>query len=108
MNMRSRISREKRTIEAMLEIYCRSKHGENLCANCQQLLVYAFNRLEKCPFQENKPACNHCTVHCYSNKRRDEIRDVMRFSGPRMLYKHPVLALGHIIDTFRKVPTLKD
>ncbi len=105
MLINKRISREKRTIVAMLRIYCQEKHGKNLCETCQQLLTYAHQRLDNCPFEENKPACNKCSVHCYSDKRRNQISEVMRFSGPRMIYKHPVLALGHLLDTFRKVPS---
>jgi hypothetical protein len=29
---------------------------------------------------------------------RDRIRKVMRFSGPRMLFLHPTLALLHLLD----------
>lgn len=106
--MSKRIQREKKTIEAMLGIYCQAKHANNLCEDCQQLLDYAFKRLDSCPFREGKPACNHCVVHCYSAKRRKDIGEVMRYSGPRMLYSHPVLAIGHLLDTLRKVPSLKD
>ena len=104
--MSSRISREKKTIEAMLEIYCRDKHDDNLCSDCQQLMEYAFQRLDVCPFQEQKPACNHCVVHCYAKSKRSEIQKVMRYAGPRMLFRHPILSIGHLIDTFRRVPIL--
>jgi hypothetical protein len=30
------------------------------------------------------------------------IRAVMRYAGPRMLYKHPVMTLQHIVDGWRK------
>ena len=29
------------------------------------------------------------------------IREVMRFSGPRMLIQHPILAFMHLIDNIR-------
>ena len=102
--MSKRIQREKKTIEAMLRIYCQAKHADNLCEDCQQLLAYADKRLDNCPFHENKPACNNCSVHCYSAKRKEEVRTVMRYAGPRMIYKHPFLALGHMLDLLRKAP----
>ena len=34
------------------------------------------------------------------------MQEVMRFSGPRMLAKHPYLAVKHLIDARRKVPPL--
>jgi hypothetical protein len=92
------IATEKRTFEAMIEIYCRRNHGaEPLCSECRNLYDYAVARLDKCPFGENKPACKNCTVHCYSPEKREKIKDVMRFSGRRMLRKHPYLTLLHLI-----------
>jgi hypothetical protein len=100
----ARIMREKKTIEAMIQIYCDYHHEKNgmLCLGCQELLEYAKTRLTKCPFQKNKPTCANCLIHCYNDYMRSEIKAVMRYSGPRMLFKHPVLALSHIIDSFRK------
>ena len=104
----SRIKREKRTIEAMIRIYCTDQHNspDDNCEQCNRLLEYAKSRLDHCPFQENKPACNHCQVHCYSKTMKSEIQQVMRYSGPRMLFRYPVLSLWHFIDTFRKAPSL--
>jgi len=108
----SHIDREKQTIKAMLHIYCRAHHDaptltDELCDDCRQLLDYACQRLDVCPFHEQKPACNHCTVHCYSRSMRSRIQQTMRFSGPRMLWRHPLLALLHMIDRMRKAPKLK-
>jgi hypothetical protein len=104
-----RIEREKRTIQAMLQIYCQGvHHGDGkLCDDCTQLLDYARRRLAICPFQENKPACNHCEVHCYAKQQRQKVREVMRYAGPRMIYRHPYLSLLHLLDKFRRVPVLK-
>ncbi len=104
-----RMAREARTIEAMVRIYCRRKHDHRreLCADCSDLLEYAFLRLEKCPFQEDKSTCANCKVHCYKPDRREQIRDVMRFAGPHMLYRHPYLAFMHlVIDSRRPAPDL--
>ena len=35
---------------------------------------------------------------------REKIRMVMRYSGPRMIYKHPIAAIWHMIDRRRKEP----
>lgn len=106
--MNKRIEREKQTIQAMLQIYCIDKHGQSLCSHCQQLLNYAFQRLDVCPFQQNKPACNHCQVHCYAKNHQAQIQQVMRYAGPRMFYRHPWLSLRHLLDTFRTAPSLLD
>jgi hypothetical protein len=97
-----RVAREKRTIAAMIDIYCKSRHAAAPpCDECRELLEYAYCRLERCPFGEDKSTCNRCPVHCYRPDRRERIRQVMRFAGPRMLYRHPVLAILHWYDEFR-------
>mgnify|MGYP005620163717 CR=1 FL=1 len=90
---------EGKTLEVMIEIFCRAHHGgrEELCPDCSELLDYALKRVEKCPFGENKPRCSDCTVHCYKPEMREKIRTVMKYSGPRMMYKHPVLTSVHYL-----------
>jgi hypothetical protein len=67
---------------------------------------YATVRLERCRFGESKPTCARCPVHCYKSERRDQVKQVMRYAGPRMLWKHPILALRHWLDGYRPVPSL--
>jgi hypothetical protein len=69
-----------------------------LCTDCVELRQYAFARLEKCRYQDDKPTCAKCPVHCYRPEMREKVRVVMRYSGPRMMLRHPVLAIAHIID----------
>jgi len=101
-----RIRRERRTVAAMIRLYCRKKHRTKgaLCDSCQALHDYAMARLESCPFQERKPTCAKCKVHCYREPMRSQIRDIMRFSGPRMLTRHPILAIRHLLDGRRPTP----
>jgi Nitrous oxide-stimulated promoter len=110
-NTHPRMTREARTLEAMIGIYCRDRHGtrgDDLCPDCADLLSYAGQRLEKCPFQEHKTTCAKCPVHCYKPARREQIRAVMRYAGPRMMFRHPVLAFYHlVIDGRREEPEPK-
>lgn len=104
-----RRARERDTIEAMVRMYCRGhKHAGDapLCPNCARLLAYATRRLIRCVFGDAKPTCADCTVHCYRADMREEIRVVMRWAGPRMLLRHPVLAVFHLIAEWRPAPTL--
>jgi predicted amidophosphoribosyltransferase len=96
----TRISREKETVEAMIQIYCTKHHhsSHSLCPDCQELLNYAHQRLDHCKFGEIKPVCGDCKVHCYRNDMRDKIREIMRYSGPRMISSHPLMALRHVLD----------
>lgn len=100
----NRLQRETKTVEIMLHRFCRDRHGTEgiLCDDCRHLLDYALQRLHHCPFQEHKPTCGACLVHCYAPGMREQIREVMRYAGPRMLLSHPILAIAHLIDGLRK------
>ncbi len=104
-----KIAREKKTITAMIGLYCRHLHGADPvpCPECGNLLEYALARLEKCPYQEEKPVCASCPVHCYKPGMRERIRSVMRYSGPRLIFRHPVLAILHLMDARKKAPERK-
>ena len=102
-----RMERERQTISHMIDMYCKAEHhGDTLCAQCRELKDYAFFRLSKCPFQEKKPACQNCKIHCYKPDLKRQVIQVMRKSGPKMIWTHPYLAIMHIVDTFRKAPDL--
>jgi hypothetical protein len=101
-----RIEREKKTVAAMIRIYCRGRHNgrAGLCETCRQLEAYALQRLDKCPFGDAKSTCARCPVHCYRPDMREQIRQVMRYAGPRMLLHHPVLAVRHMLDERKPAP----
>lgn len=97
----SKREREERTVARMIRIYCRKEHGTKkaLCPDCAALLQYAVQRSENCPFMESKTFCSNCKVHCYKPEMREKIRAVMRFSGPRMILYHPVMAVRHVAES---------
>ena len=104
-----RMIREKKTIAYMVDIYCHNHHSTQkgeLCSECQEFKQYAFQRLDKCPFQDKKTTCGKCVIHCYRLDMKEKVKKVMRYSGPRMLIHHPSLALHHAWDSHRKAPTL--
>ena len=134
-----RLHRERATIRAMIDQYCRAHHGEHvgeppsgdapahempahempgagtpsgghsadqrpLCGECRELEQYAMKRLDCCPYGEEKPTCAKCPIHCYRPEMRQRVREVMRWAGPRMMWRHPVLAVRHLIDGRRGSP----
>lgn len=103
-----RLNREWKTMEAMVRIHCRDHHApvNGFCAECRQLLDYANARLERCRFGAEKPTCANCPVHCYQPARREQIKVVMRYAGPRMMWEHPVMSLYHWLDGFRRAPEI--
>lgn len=101
-----RMAREKTTITAMIRIYCDGRHGSDgeLCAECDALRQYAMRRLDRCPFGPDKSACAKCPIHCYKPQMQERVREVMRFAGPRMLLRHPILAVRHRVDSAKPAP----
>lgn len=97
-----RLERERATVAAMVRLFCRAHHGGGaLCSECAALLAYANYRLDRCPFEADKPTCVACPVHCYRAAERQRMREVMRWAGPRMLWRHPYLAIRHLLDERR-------
>ena len=100
MVLKAKRAREKETVSLMIRLYCRKKHGgKTLCPDCAALDAYARQRSDKCPFMETKTFCSNCKVHCYKNDMREKIREMMRFSGPRMIFHHPIMAIRHVIES---------
>jgi hypothetical protein len=104
-----RLSRERRTIRCMIEINCRRRHRtkEGLCAECQPLLDYAIQRIDKCPYRDEKPTCAQCSIHCYKPDLRLQMRQVMKETGPWMMLYHPVLTFLHMRDGTIRARKLK-
>lgn len=103
-NQGRRIRREKRTLAAMLEIYCRDHHGsraKTLCAECGSLLRYAQQRLDNCVFGELKQSCNQCAAHCYSKSLRPRLLEVTGYAEPRLRWHYPLLGVLRLIDRLR-------
>ncbi|MBP3674560.1 MAG: nitrous oxide-stimulated promoter family protein [Oscillospiraceae bacterium] len=109
MDVQTKRQREKETVSLMIALYCRKKHGgRGLCPDCAALDAYARLRSDKCPFMETKTFCSNCKVHCYKADMRERIRAVMRFSGPRMIFHHPVMAVRHVIETQKEKKRLEN
>jgi len=89
--------KDLRVLEAFIGEYCRGKHqsrkGE-LCSECAALLGYAEMKRKKCPL-DPKPDCKHCPIHCYGKVQRAAIREVMGYSGRRLLLRGRFDLLWH-------------
>lgn len=102
--------REKKMVSQMIQLYCKKQHHskDGLCTECAALDAYARMRSEKCPFMETKTFCSNCKVHCYKPEMREKIREVMRFSGPRMLFHHPIAAIRHVVESKKEKKKLNN
>lgn len=95
-------ARDIKVLSHFVTIYCREKHTDIeksrlhvkdeallevikdkdllLCPDCQKLLSHGMAKLLLCT-QDPKPMCKKCQVHCYAPGYRENIREVMKFSG---------------------------
>lgn len=94
---------EQQMVSEMIYLYCRKKHHSKnqLCKSCSDLERYAKVRSQSCPYIETKTFCSSCKVHCYKSDMREEIHKVMRFSGPRIIFLHPIYVFRHLIETIK-------
>lgn len=108
-SVESKREREKQLVSQMIRFYCRKNHKtkNSLCPECRELDEYAKLRSDKCPFMETKTFCSNCKVHCYKPEMREKIREVMRFSGSRMIFYHPILAVRHLAETKKEKKRLE-
>lgn len=108
-NIAAKREQEKRIVSLMIRTYCRGHHGtrQGLCPECQTLQEYALLRADRCRLSKQRPFAP--TAECIATKpaMREKIRAVMRYSGPRMLFSHPVLVVRHGIESIREKKRLE-
>jgi hypothetical protein len=106
-----------RTVARFIDVYCRYRHKRAakepvrlkthdvkaihgrpliLCGPCRKLLAHAFVKRTYCPL-EPKPACKKCPSHCYAPKYRQQIREVMKYSGRRLILSGHLDYLYHLL-----------
>ncbi|RJQ52763.1 MAG: nitrous oxide-stimulated promoter family protein [Actinobacteria bacterium] len=61
-------------------------HGIELCEDCSRLLTHGTAKRLVCP-KEPKPYCKDCDVHCYGPGYREKVREIMRYSGRKMIMR---------------------
>lgn len=96
---------DRRTVEAIGQIYCHDHHGNaerdsgGLCANCREAIELTIQRTEACP-HGHSGNCEDCKTHCQHGQAQENIKKIMRYSAPRMAYKHPIMTLRYIRRKF--------
>jgi hypothetical protein len=113
--MEQRTKAEKKEMGVLVNfvrIFCGAKHGDrleakvevrevsgsrtHLCRECAELLEYAMEKLRRCPLSP-KPSCRKCHIHCYGKEQRTRIREIMAFSGRRMILRGRLDYLCHYL-----------
>jgi hypothetical protein len=97
------IEDERKTVEFMIKYYCKKKHKQNqLCPQCRDLFEYSGKRVAACRYGNKKPVCAECATHCFVKEKRESIKTVMRFVGPKMILINPKLGIKHIVHKYVK------
>jgi len=101
------IKKDAEVLAEFINIYCSDRHDSaekgpvtaggtvgiylercdfHLCGECRRLLLHAVSKRAICPY-DPKPSCKKCETHCYAPGYRERIREVMRYSGMRLIRK---------------------
>lgn len=115
--MEKDIQRDLKTLALFIDLYCRYRHADApktsvqlktydvqaiagrpvmLCPQCFKLLAHAWVKRSHCPMHP-KPACKHCPSHCYQPSYRAQIREVMKYSGKKLLLRGRLDYLYHLL-----------
>lgn len=89
--------KDLKVLTTFISTYCRGRHGTRkgeLCRDCAELMAYARLKRCTCPL-DPKPSCKHCSIHCYAKPQRAKIREVMGYSGRRLLLRGRLDLLWH-------------
>ena len=100
----AKAEREKLTIRQMISLFCQGqRHAvSGICGDCSEVMRYAQERIDRCPYSgQAKPACGLCRTNCFTPDMHGRFALIMRYAGPRMLVRHPVLTVAHLWDAVR-------
>ncbi len=95
------IEKELKVIGRFTEVWCAGHHhgGQQpvtipggtvtlqLCPDCAEFFAYAVQKRHTCPLEPEKPSCKKCPVHCYAPPQRAKVRQIMAWSGRRMILR---------------------
>ena len=98
--MKNRVEKDRKTLEAIGRIYCNAHHdgdkdAAGLCATCRETVDATLARTEACPFGHTGN-CQDCKVHCQRGETQARIREMMRYSAPRMALRHPLMTAEYL------------
>ena len=93
--------KELKTVRKMIEIYCKGQHRRksgDLCESCAELMHLCRSKGRAMPTYGRKKHFVPCAKHTVMHRPiGNELKEVMRYSGPRMLWIHPIMTIRHIL-----------
>lgn len=105
--METQIRRERKheIAEKMIMTYCHGqnheRNHEDLCDDCRELRDYSLARTERCPHVSKTLFCVNCPTPCYKPDMKERMRLMMKYSGPRFFFRHPIIVLDHVLYDFK-------
>lgn len=96
-----KLDKDRRTLEAIGSIYCRSNHGEakrdaaGMCPECREAFEQTLDRASSCPYG-HEGNCQDCKTHCQRGEAQIRIKTIMRYAAPRMAFRHPIMTLEYM------------
>ena len=88
-----RLFREFLTVSSMIELYCKHHHQHpTLCNDCLTLMALCKHAYE----------AHLQTKRFKAEQQRQQIREVIKWAGPRLFFKHPLLTCYFFIRRLLK------
>jgi len=111
------LRRDLKLLAKFVDFYCHHQHSDEaknpfklktcdiamirgkplcLCPSCRRLLAHALVKRVNCPLNP-KPVCKKCLTHCFAPAYRAKIRQVMKYSGRRLVLSGRLDYLYHLL-----------
>ena len=73
----------------------RAKDAAGMCPECRGAIEQTLARAEACP-HGHEGTCQDCATPCQRGEAQQRIKAIMRYAAPRMMFRHPLMALGYL------------
>lgn len=90
----NRLNDKQKMLIAIFGVY--QKYNKDTDLNLEEIKSYSLKRLDNCIHIGEDIFCGFCEIQCFGDKYKKEIRSIMRFSGPRMILYHPIMAIRYL------------
>lgn len=109
--------KDRATLIAIGQIYCIGNHAnvpkndDGLCQGCASIIETTLYRTVHCPYNHSRN-CQDCATKCQTDliskinftdqsnnaaQAHDDIRKMMSYAAPRMIWRHPLMTLQYLI-----------
>ena len=92
---------EVKILQKMITLYYNANKDSLSISECLAFKEYTIKKIMRCPLGDEKTSCAKCRIQCYNEPERSMIQKVMRYSGPRILFRSPVLTLVYLFNRKR-------